>query len=116
MVISMKQFKQWENKIQFFFFKARSCIDIIVQNYSQIYSIKLEQYSSPYSMQIFADFVDAFCVLLSADANEVYIIQDLISDTCMERQDSLSNLDKSNRQYIGNRLLDIIKRGEIQLN
>jgi hypothetical protein len=48
--------------------------------------------------------------------NEVYIIQNLISDTHMERQDSLSNLDKSNRQYIGNRLLDIIKRGEIQLN
>lgn len=67
-------------------------------------------------MQIFADFVDAFCVVLSADANEVYIIQNLISDTRMERQDSLSNLDKSNRQYIGNRLLDIIKRGEIQLN
>ncbi|CAF5049505.1 unnamed protein product [Rotaria sp. Silwood1] len=97
-----------------FFFQAKSCIDIIDQNYCQIFSIKLNQNSQFYKMQIFTDFVDTYCVLFNAQVNEVYCIQNLISDTRIERQESSSNLDKSTKQYIGNRLLDIIKRGEIQ--
>jgi hypothetical protein len=97
-----------------FFFQAKSCVDIIDQNYCQMYSIKLEQHSPLYKMQIFTDFIDAYCVLLSANDNEVYYIQNLVSDTRIERQESSTNLDKSTKQYVGNRLLDIIKQGEMQ--
>ena len=97
-----------------FFFQAKSCIDIIDQNYCQIYSIRLERSSLFYYMQVFTDFIDTYCVLFNGNINQVYCIQNLVSDTRIERQDSNTNLDKSIKPYIGNQLLDIIKRGEIQ--
>ncbi|CAF0961738.1 unnamed protein product [Adineta steineri] len=97
-----------------FLFQAKSSIDIINQNYCQIYSIILEHQPSVYGMQIFTDFIDTYCAVFSAHFSEVYCIQNLISDTRIERQLSLNNLEKSPKQYIGNRLFDIIKRGELQ--
>ncbi|CAF0961776.1 unnamed protein product [Adineta steineri] len=97
-----------------FFFQAKSSIDIINQNYCQIYSIILEQQSSVYEMQVFTDFIDTYCTVFNTHVSEVYCIQNLISDTRIERQSSFNNLEKSTKQYIGNRILDIIKRGELQ--
>ncbi|CAM4956782.1 unnamed protein product [Rotaria socialis] len=97
-----------------FFFQAKSCIDIIDQNYCQMFSIKLAHNAQFYKMQIFTDFFDTYCVLFNSQVNEVYCIQNLISDTRIERQESSNNLAESSQQYIGNRLLDIIKRGEIK--
>ncbi|CAF3097500.1 unnamed protein product, partial [Rotaria sp. Silwood2] len=64
-------------------------------------------------MQVFTVFADTYCVLINPNAYEAYCIQNLISDTRIERQGSSHNLDESSKKYIGNRLLDIIKRGEI---
>ncbi|CAF2088563.1 unnamed protein product [Rotaria magnacalcarata] len=97
-----------------FFFQAKNCIDIIDQNYCQMFSIKLIHNAQFYKMQIFTDFFDTYCVLFNSQVNEVYCIQNLISDTRIERQESSNNLAESSQQYIGNRLLDIIKKGEIQ--
>ena len=97
-----------------FFFQATSCIDIIDQNYCQMHSIKLENPSPSYKMKIFSDCIDTYCVIFNGNINEAYCIQNLVSDTRIERQDSRHNLKESTSQYIGNRLLDIIKCGEIQ--
>lgn len=96
-----------------FFFQSKSCVDIIDQNYRQIQSIKLRDHCNPYKMQIFTDSVTSYCVLFNSLQYEVYSVQNLISDTHIERQKSSTDLSEKNDKYIGNRLLDVIKRGEI---
>ncbi|CAF3832248.1 unnamed protein product [Rotaria magnacalcarata] len=83
-----------------FFFQAKNCIDIIDQNYCQMFSIKLIHNAQFYKMQIFTDFFDTYCVLFNSQVNEVYCIQNLISDTRIERQESSNNLAESSQQYI----------------
>jgi hypothetical protein len=101
-------------KSPIFFFQSYSCVDIIDQNYHQIQSIQLDTHYASYRMQIFTDFLTTYCILFNSQQYEVYAVQNLISDTRIERQKSLNDLQKSNNQYIGNRLLDIIKQGEVQ--
>ena len=96
-----------------FFFQSKSCVDIIDRNYQQIQSIKLGDHSIPYRMQIFTDLVTTYCVLFNSQQYEGYAVQNLISDTRIERQKSSADLSQINNEYIGNRLLDVIKRGEI---
>jgi hypothetical protein len=101
-------------KSPIFFFQSYSCVDIIDQNYHQIQSIQLDTHYISYRMQIFTDFLTTYCILFNSQQYEVYAVQNLISDTRIERQRSSNDLQKSSNQYVGNRLLDIIKRGDIQ--
>ncbi|CAF3396268.1 unnamed protein product [Rotaria sp. Silwood2] len=96
-----------------FFFQSKSCVDIIDRNNQQIQSIKLGDHFNPCRMQIFTDLVTTYCVLFNSQQYEVYAVQNLISDARIERQKSWTDLSQENNEYIGNRLLDVIKRGEI---
>lgn len=98
-----------------FFFQSKSSVDIINQNFHQLQSIKLSEHASPYRMHIFTDLMTTYCVFFNDAQYEAYAVQNLILDSRIERQQSANDLSNSVKEsYVGNRLLDVIKKSEIQ--
>ncbi|CAF5046768.1 unnamed protein product, partial [Rotaria sp. Silwood1] len=97
-----------------FFFQEKHSVDIVDFNFARISCLEISNARLEYHMQVFTDFVDTYCLLLNSDnKNVAFHIQNLVSSTCIRRQDSEKNLSNVARP-IGNRLLDIIKWGELK--